>query len=163
MGLRHSYEYAGKSYSWQGFLYLYDVAFNTIGSVIFAVTIFSMVLLAQSPKNQPETPADARHTASQLSAATAQANADSNAENSNAQRRMEIFTGVLAGVGVLQFVVMFLTWMVYRRQAGIMKTQIETTLDTERAWIIANPIENAPDVGFFHQRMLETWNGIFPA
>jgi hypothetical protein len=40
--------------------------------------------------------------------------------------KIEIFTGVLAAVGVLQLVVMFLTWLVYRRQAGIMDQQRET-------------------------------------
>ncbi len=36
---------------------------------------------------------------------------------------MTWFTGILALVGVLQLVVMFLTWRVYSRQAGIMEKQ----------------------------------------
>jgi hypothetical protein len=43
------------------------------------------------------------------------------AENIRIQRRIEVFTGILAGVGVLQGVVMFLTWLVYRRQAHEMR------------------------------------------
>jgi hypothetical protein len=37
------------------------------------------------------------------------------------QRKLTWFTGVLAGVGVLQLVVMFLTWLVYKRQAREMR------------------------------------------
>src|SRR5215471_5342791 len=65
-------------------------------------------------------------------------------EDRATQRKLIWFTGVLAGVGVLQLLVMFLTWLVYRRQATIMTRQTETTRDTERAWVIANPVENAP-------------------
>jgi flagellar biogenesis protein FliO len=39
------------------------------------------------------------------------------------QQKLTWFTGVLAGVGVLQLVVMFLTWLVYRRQAHEMRRQ----------------------------------------
>jgi hypothetical protein len=45
------------------------------------------------------------------------------ASNVNIQRNIEIFTGVLAGVGVFQLIVMFLTWLVYRRQAQEMRRQ----------------------------------------
>jgi hypothetical protein len=69
-------------------------------------------------------------------------------EDRATQRKLTWFTAVLAGVGVLQLFVMFLTWLVYRRQATIMTRQTETTRDTERAWVIANPVENAPVVGF---------------
>lgn len=69
-------------------------------------------------------------------------------EDRATQRKLIWFTGVLAGVGVLQLFVMFLTWLVYRRQATIMTRQTETTRDTERAWVIANPVDNAPVVGF---------------
>jgi hypothetical protein len=64
------------------------------------------------------------------------------------QRKLTWFTGVLAGVGVLQLFVMFLTWLVYRSQATIMTRQTETTRDTERAWVIANPVGEAPVIGF---------------
>jgi hypothetical protein len=42
------------------------------------------------------------------------------------QRKLTWFTGILAVVGVLQLIVMFLTWRVYSRQAGIMEQQRET-------------------------------------
>lgn len=64
------------------------------------------------------------------------------------QRELIWFTGVLAGVGVLQVLVMFFTWLVYRRQATIMRMQMETTRDTERSWVIATPVDNAPVIGF---------------
>src|SRR5258708_33596787 len=35
-------------------------------------------------------------------------------EDRSTQRKLTWFTGILAGVGVLQLVVMFLTWLVYR-------------------------------------------------
>lgn len=44
-------------------------------------------------------------------------------ENLSIQRKLTWFTGVLAAVGVLQLVVMFLTWLVYRRQAREMRRQ----------------------------------------
>jgi hypothetical protein len=69
-------------------------------------------------------------------------------EDRATQRKLIWFTGVLAGVGVLQLFVMFLTWLVYRRQATIMTRQTETTRDTERAWVIANPVDTAPVIGF---------------
>jgi hypothetical protein len=47
-------------------------------------------------------------------------------EDRSTQRKLTLFTAVLAGVGVLQLVVMFLTWLVYRRQAGIMEQQRAT-------------------------------------
>jgi hypothetical protein len=69
-------------------------------------------------------------------------------EDRATQRKLIWFTGVLAGVGVLQLLVMFLTWLVYRRQAAIMTRQTDTTRDTERAWVIANPVDSAPAIGF---------------
>jgi hypothetical protein len=44
-------------------------------------------------------------------------------EDRTTQRKLTLFTGVLAGVGLLQLVVMFLTWLVYRRQAHEMMRQ----------------------------------------
>jgi hypothetical protein len=44
-------------------------------------------------------------------------------EDRATQRKLTWFTGVLAVVGVLQLFVMFLTWQVYFRQAGIMEEQ----------------------------------------
>jgi hypothetical protein len=52
-----------------------------------------------------------------------QTNANANTENDNTQWWIKIFTGVLAFVGVFQLVVMFLQWLTYRRQAGIMESQ----------------------------------------
>lgn len=60
---------------------------------------------------------------SQPASTANQANTDHEAENIKIQAWIEIFTGVLAGVGVLQFMVMFLTWLVYRRQAREMRRQ----------------------------------------
>jgi hypothetical protein len=42
-------------------------------------------------------------------------------ENRATQRKLTWFTGILAAVGVLQLVVMFLTWLVYKRQAREMR------------------------------------------
>jgi hypothetical protein len=44
-------------------------------------------------------------------------------EDHSTQRKLTWFTGVLAAVGALQLVVMFLTWIVYRRQAREMRRQ----------------------------------------
>jgi hypothetical protein len=44
-------------------------------------------------------------------------------EDRSTQRKSTWFTGVLAGVGVLQLIVMYLTWRVYRRQAREMRRQ----------------------------------------
>jgi hypothetical protein len=63
--------------------------------------------------------------ASQPTAHTNQSNGTSEAENVQVQRWIEIFTGVLASVGVLQLVVMFFTLRVYSRQAGIMARQAD--------------------------------------
>jgi hypothetical protein len=59
-------------------------------------------------------------------------------EDRTTQDKLAWFTGVLAVVGVLQLAVMFLTWRVYSRQAGIMEQQIVTTRNIERAWIMAD-------------------------
>jgi hypothetical protein len=63
-------------------------------------------------------------TSSQPSTHTNQSNGNSEAENVQVQRWIEVFTGVLACVGVLQLVVMFLTWRVYSRQAHLMEGSI---------------------------------------
>src|SRR5664279_3009884 len=47
-------------------------------------------------------------------------------EDAQTQGRIVIFTGLLVVVGFLQVAVMFLTWLVYRRQAGIMEQQRAT-------------------------------------
>lgn len=91
----------------------------------------------QTPPAQPD-PADAQvpiATVSQGSPATANDHARTSDqqtadENHATQRKLTWFTGVLAGVGVLQLVVMFLTWLVYRRQAGIMEGQ-RTTMQNQ--------------------------------
>jgi hypothetical protein len=67
-------------------------------------------------------------TESQRSGATAKdhtatASQQSSNEDRATQRKLTWFTGVLASVGVLQLVVMFLTWLVYRRQAREMRRQ----------------------------------------
>lgn len=84
----------------------------------------------QSPSAQPspaltQTPVA---TESQRSAATANDHTGTSSqqasdEDRSTQRKLTWFTGVLAGVGVLQLVVMFLTWLVYRRQAREMRRQ----------------------------------------
>jgi hypothetical protein len=85
---------------------------------------------------------------SQIAAAPGKPQTDIAADEVEIQRKVEIFTAVLATVGVLQLFVMFLTWAVYRRQAEIMAHQIGTTRDTERAWVVATPTDNAPVIGF---------------
>jgi|HubBroStandDraft_5_1064220.scaffolds.fasta_scaffold34528_2 hypothetical protein len=64
------------------------------------------------------------------------------------QRKIVWFTGLLVFVGFVQSAVMVLQWLMYRRQARIMTDQITTTRDTERAWVIASPVDNAPVIGF---------------
>lgn len=84
----------------------------------------------QTPSAQP-TPAAAQApiaTESQRSAATANdhtqtSNQQASDEDRSTQWKLTLFTGVLAGVGVLQLVVMSLTWLVYRRQAYEMRRQ----------------------------------------
>ncbi len=92
------------------------------------------------PENHSDAPAASNQTATGSQKVSEQDRAT--------QRKLIWFTGVLAGVGVLQLFVMFLTWLVYRRQATIMTRQTETTRDTERAWVIANPVDIAPVIGF---------------
>src|SRR5439155_20605694 len=84
----------------------------------------------QIPSAQP-TPAPAQApvaTESQRSAATANdhtrtSTQQTSDEGRSTQRKLTWFTGVLAAVGVLQLVVMFLTWLIYRRQAREMRRQ----------------------------------------
>src|SRR6266404_4027806 len=84
----------------------------------------------QTQSTRP-TPASAKVPAaaeSQRSTATANdhagtSNQQTSDEDRSTQRKLTSFTGVLAGVGVLQLVVMFLTWLVYRRQAHEMRRQ----------------------------------------
>ena len=84
----------------------------------------------QIPSAQP-TPAPAQApvaTESQRSAATANdhtrtSTQQTSDEGRSTQRKLTCFTGVLATVGVLQLVVMFLTWLIYRRQAREMRRQ----------------------------------------
>ena len=52
-----------------------------------------------------------------------QGNKQASDEGSSTQRKVTWFTGVLAAVGVLQLVVMFLTWAIYRCQANEMRRQ----------------------------------------
>jgi len=65
---------------------------------------------------------------SQRSGATANNHAGTSSQQTSdedraTQRKLTWFTEVLAAVGVLQLVVMFLTWLVYRRQAREMRRQ----------------------------------------
>ena len=84
----------------------------------------------QTPSAQP-TPAAAQApiaTESQRSAATANDHTQTSSqqasdEDRSTQWKLTLFTGALAGVGVLQLVVMSLTWLVYRRQAHEMRRQ----------------------------------------
>jgi hypothetical protein len=54
---------------------------------------------------------------------TQQGNKQTSDEDRSTQKKLTWFTGVLAAVGGLQLVVMFLTWMVYRRQARELRRQ----------------------------------------
>jgi len=61
-------------------------------------------------------------TESERSTATANDHTEASSQQTSdedraTQRKLTWFTGVLAAVGVLQLLVMFLTWLVYRRQA----------------------------------------------
>lgn len=61
-----------------------------------------------------------RNTAAASNHTTTQSQQTSD-EDRATQRKLTWFTGVLAGVGIAQLVVMFLTWLVYKRQAGEMR------------------------------------------
>ena len=98
----------------------------------------------QPAQAKPERHSDSTTANNQMATGSQKASKEDRAT----QSKLIWFTGVLAGVGVLQLLVMFLTWLVYRRQAAIMTRQTETTRDTERAWVIANPVDNAPAIGF---------------
>lgn len=75
------------------------------------------------PPAQTPIPAEANGNPSTASHHT-DANSQQTAEEDRAtQQKLTWFTGVLAGVGVLQLVVMSLTWLVYRRQAHEMRRQ----------------------------------------
>jgi hypothetical protein len=67
-------------------------------------------------------------TESQRNSATANDHTQTSSQQASdedraTQRKLTWFTGILAGVGVLQLVVMFLTWWIYRRQAHEMRRQ----------------------------------------
>lgn len=84
----------------------------------------------QTPPAQP-TPVPAQSsigTEGQFSSAittshTGQSNQQTSGEDLRIQRKLAWFTGALVIVGVLQAVVMYLTWRVYRRQAREMRRQ----------------------------------------
>jgi hypothetical protein len=83
---------------------------------------------AQAAQPAPTTTPAAIATESQRSATTANDHARTTSqqtadEDRATQRKLTWFTGVLAAVGVLQLVVMFLTWLIYRRQAHEMRRQ----------------------------------------
>jgi hypothetical protein len=84
----------------------------------------------QAPSTQPMPPPTHSQVAteSQRSAATDNTHTRTNSqqtfeEDRSTQRELTWFTGVLACVGVLQLIVMFLTWLIYRRQAHEMRRQ----------------------------------------
>jgi hypothetical protein len=82
----------------------------------------------QPPKPTPTAPQPSIVPESQRNATagndhTRQGDKQTSEEDSSTQRKLTWFTGVLASVGVLQLVVMFLTWLVYRRQAQEMRRQ----------------------------------------
>ena len=81
-------------------------------SVIFAVTIFRMVLLAQSLRTSPRR---SRTLVISLPTICRMPKLTLIPTRRTRTHSDGVFTEVLAGVGVLQFVVMFLTWLVYRR------------------------------------------------
>lgn len=82
----------------------------------------------QSAQPAPTTTPSPIATEGQRSATTANDHAQTTGqqtadEDRATQRKLTWFTGVLAVVGVFQVVVMFLTWLVYRRQAREMRRQ----------------------------------------
>src|ERR1700740_2115870 len=68
----------------------------------------------QPAQADPENHRDATAPSNQTATGSQKASEEDHAT----QRNLIWFTGVLAGVGVLQLLVMFLTWLVYRHQAA---------------------------------------------
>jgi hypothetical protein len=88
-------------------------------------------------ENGPATPQQTSPTPNQS------ANTESD-ENIKTQRKLISFTFWLVVVGFIQAAILALTiWAIAH--------QTKTTKDTERAWVIANPVVNAPDIGFTPQ------------
>jgi hypothetical protein len=77
-----------------------------------------------SPPAAPQSPVDAEgHESTPANSHTQESNGQTGNEDSSTQGKLMWFTGVLAIVGVLQLIVMFLTWLVYSRQAREMRRQ----------------------------------------
>jgi hypothetical protein len=80
----------------------------------------------ESGNTKEQSPQQRSSHTSQVSAQSSQPQTATSNDDVEIQRKIEIFTGGLVIVGVLQAGVMFLTWLVYRRQAGIMEQQRAT-------------------------------------
>jgi hypothetical protein len=114
--------------------------------MVFAVALVAVALTlqpAKSPEKQgvakaksAETTSQAEHPAKSNEQTQATVSTPSNApspsrdsqagtsgDDLEIQRRIEVFTGGLVVVGLLQTGVMFLTWLIYRRQAHEMRRQ----------------------------------------
>jgi hypothetical protein len=78
---------------------------------------------AQSPPASKQTPVvmESQRSSTTATNHTETSSQQTSDEDRATQRKLTWFTGVLAGVGVLQLLVMFLTWLVYKRQAGEMR------------------------------------------
>jgi hypothetical protein len=73
----------------------------------------------------PQPPLQAERNEASLATANITSNnsAQTHNEDFRIQRKLAWFTGALVFVGILQTVVMFLTWQIYRRQANEMRRQ----------------------------------------
>ena len=95
--------------------------------LILAIIVFGQQQPARAPEgtSEPNSGQSIVHAknAENPGASTTQ---EAAGEEHATQRKLLWFTGILAGVAILQLVVMFLTWLVYRRQAGIMEQQRAT-------------------------------------
>ena len=79
-----------------------------------------------APSQTPIVPEGQRNAVT-ANSHTQEGNEQRSDEDRATQKKLTWFTGVLAAVGVLQLVVMFLTWVVYRRQAHEMRRQRHET------------------------------------
>jgi hypothetical protein len=68
-------------------------------------------------------PADGKEASIATTNATSKNSTQPPGEDLRIQRELAWFTGALVAVGILQTVVMFLTWLIYRRQAREMRRQ----------------------------------------
>jgi len=71
-------------------------------------------------------------------------NCQNERQNLNIQRKIEWFTGVLAGVGILQGVVLFLTWKAISRQADLQRFLTRQWVDVGDWHVIGDDPRQVP-------------------